>query len=266
MIHFKLKELDKIVPWGKGSEVSLHWFGLTDGYLWLTFGNETIYEYSQEILDYWRDITMPYVDYQLSRFIEDFTGLFENISEPVPEEFYDLTKDLEKFQSETKNWLNNVDSGRDGLNEEYFEAYDALISWTSIRTMDNGHLVGGPQLSFFRYNQKVRIIWRTDHSLENGINMWAAKNGSLEMDYYEFVQKIKVFGDTFFSRMEEQIRLAVKKDWGSVKIDKKGMISEQKKREKDFHTSLALLEEENGNRTDWTKIKEVLDKMKSEIK
>lgn len=136
MINFKLKELDKIVPWRGESGASLHWFGLTDGYLWLTFGEETIYKYSKEIIDHWGDITTPYVDYQLSRFIEDFTGLFENIAEPVPEEFYDLTKDLEKFQSEVKNWLDKIDLDKDSLSEEYFEAYDALISWTSNRTLD----------------------------------------------------------------------------------------------------------------------------------
>lgn len=85
------------------------------------------------------------------------------------------------------------------------------------------------------------------------------------MDYPEFVQKIKVFGDAFFSEMEKQIKMTLKKDWDGVNIDKKGLISEHKKREKNFYTSLALLEEENGNRTDWTEIKEVIDKMKSEI-
>jgi hypothetical protein len=76
MINFKLKELDKMAPWGQEPELSLHWFGLTDGDLWLIFGNQTIYEYSKEAMDFWGSKPTPYNDYQLSRFIEDFTRLF----------------------------------------------------------------------------------------------------------------------------------------------------------------------------------------------
>ena len=32
-IHFRLKELDDIVPWGQEPYRSLHWFGMTDSLL-----------------------------------------------------------------------------------------------------------------------------------------------------------------------------------------------------------------------------------------
>ena len=105
MINFKLRELDKISPWGQEPESYLHWFALTYGDLWLTFGNETIYEYTKEAIDYWENKPTPYNDYQLSRFIEDFTDLFDKIRETIPEDFYNLTKDLKKFQSDAKKWL-----------------------------------------------------------------------------------------------------------------------------------------------------------------
>jgi hypothetical protein len=59
VINFILRELDKISPWGQEPELSLHWFGLTDGDLWLTFGNETIYEYSKEAINYWGNKSTP---------------------------------------------------------------------------------------------------------------------------------------------------------------------------------------------------------------
>lgn len=45
-INFRLQELDKIMPFGTAPDLTFHWFGLTDGYLWIDVGNRTIYEYS----------------------------------------------------------------------------------------------------------------------------------------------------------------------------------------------------------------------------
>ncbi|CAM3930476.1 DUF5984 domain-containing protein [Flavobacterium branchiophilum] len=108
MINFKLRELENIIPWGQETELSLHWFALTDGDLWLKFGNEIIYEYSLEVMNYWGDKPTPYNDYQLSRFIEDFTGIFDKIRETIPKELYDLTEDLKKIQTDAKKMVGNI--------------------------------------------------------------------------------------------------------------------------------------------------------------
>ncbi len=46
-INFRLQELEKVMPFGKEPHLSLHWFGLTDGLLWIDVGTQTIYEYSE---------------------------------------------------------------------------------------------------------------------------------------------------------------------------------------------------------------------------
>jgi hypothetical protein len=97
VIHFKLRELDRILPVGQESNLSTCWFWLTDGDLWLKFGNQTIYEYSKEAINFFGNKTTSYNDYPLVRFIEDFTGIFDKIRETIPEKFYLLTKDLKKF-------------------------------------------------------------------------------------------------------------------------------------------------------------------------
>lgn len=38
-INFELKNTDDIVPWGENRN-HLHWFGLTDGTLYIQVGNE----------------------------------------------------------------------------------------------------------------------------------------------------------------------------------------------------------------------------------
>lgn len=52
MINFKLKDFDKLEPAGQAPNLYLSWFFLTDGELWLKFGDQTIYEYSKEALQY----------------------------------------------------------------------------------------------------------------------------------------------------------------------------------------------------------------------
>jgi hypothetical protein len=266
VIHFKLRELDKILPTGQEPNFSTSWFWLTDGALWLKFGDQTIYEYSSEAINHWANKSTSYNDYPLVRFIEDFTELFDTIRETIPEEFYELTKDLNKFKSDSKEWLDIYDTDEDEYSDFYFEEYDKLISWTYQRTFNSGHLIGGPHLSFFRRNDKVRIIWETEHILENGISLWTAKDGSFEMDYSDFVNKIKIFGQSFFAEMEKQVELAVSKEWGNIKIDKQRLIEEHKERKDDFFSTLLLLDQEPMDKTDWSEIKQLFNRMRNEIK
>lgn len=266
MINFKLKELDNILPWGQEPELSLHWFALTDGDLWLTFGNEIIYEYTKEAIDYWGNKPTPYNDYQLSRFIEDFTDLFYKIRETIPKDFYNLTKDLKKFQSDAKKWLDLNDDEEDIDNVFYYEKYDNLVSWTYERTFDSAHLIGGPYLSFFRSNNNVRIVWDTEHILENGISLWTAKDGSFEMAYSDFVDKIKTFGQSFFAAMDKQVELAVAKEWGNIKIDKQRLVEEHKERKDEFFSTLLLLDQETTDKTNWTEVEQLFNRMTNEIK
>jgi len=265
VINFKLRELDKISPWGEGLELSLHWFALTDGDLWLTFGKDTIYEYSKEAMDYWGNKSTLYNDYQLSRFIEDFTELFDKIRETIPDELYDQTKDLKKFKSNAKKWLDINDTDENDVSDFYFEEYDKLISWTYQRTFDSGHLIGGPHLSFFRRNDKVRIVWDTEHILENGINLWTAKDGCFEMDYSDFVNKIEVFGQSFFAAMDKQVELALTKEWGNIKIDKQRLVEEHKERKDEFFSTLRLLNEESSVKTNWIEVEQLFNRMINEI-
>ncbi len=266
MINFKLRELNKILPVGQEPNLTLSWFWLTDGDLWLKFGDQTIYEYSTEAINYWGNKPTPYNDYPLVRFIEDFTELFEKLREIIPEEFYDLTKDLKTFESDAKKWLEIYDTDEDSHSDFYFEEYDKLISWKYQRTFDSAHLIGGPNLSFFRRNDKVRIVWDTEFVLENGIILWTAKDGSFEMDYSDFKDKIKAFGHSFFCEMDKQIELAVAKDWEQVKVDKKRLVEEHQERKNDFYSSLALLDKEPVNRNDWTEVGSLFKRMTNEIK
>lgn len=266
MIHFKLKEIDQIESWGQEPDRSMHWFGLTDGDLWLTFGHETIFEYTREALEYFETKNSPYNDYQLARFVEDLSGIFAAIREPVSETLYELTADLHTFHDDIRSWMALHDSDNVNFDEFIDEKYESMISWINGRTLYSRHLTGGPLLSFFRHENKIRIVWETEQVLINGKRLWTANNGSAEWDYPEFIAKIREFGNTFFTAMDQQTLAANEKDWGNVSLDKNRMLYEQTEREAQFFKDLLLLEEVPASATDWTKTEVLVHLMQHELK
>lgn len=266
MINFKLKDFDKLTPVGQEPDLYLSWFWLTDGALWLNFGDHTIYEYSQEALQYFGGNSSSYNEYYIVRFLEDFTQRFGNISKSIPHRFYTLTENIKLFKEETKKWLDIHNTDEDEHNDFYFNEYDQLTSWTNERLFDSAHLIGGPHLSFFRHEDNIRIVWDTEHTLENGISLWTAKDGSFEMNYSDFVNEVKKFGQAFFEAMDKQIELTIAKEWGNVKVDKGRLVEEHKERKQEFDKNLSFMEQELEDTSNWTEIEELYQRMKSEVK
>ena len=93
MIHFKLKDIDSVIPIGN----DLNWFSLTDGELYLNVENYKLFEYTSQAMQYFDDKTSPYIDYYIARFLEDFTQLFMAIGESIPDHLYDLPKLIHSF-------------------------------------------------------------------------------------------------------------------------------------------------------------------------
>ena len=266
MIHFELKPMDEAQPSGTKDDLKMSWFWLTEANLWLTFGDTTLYEYTLEAINYFGKHKSPYNEYPLIRFIEDFTELFDTIRESIPKETYQLTKDLNGFLNDANKWLDIYETDEDEVSDFYFEEYDPLISWTYRRTLDSGHLTGGPHISFFRCEDKIRIVWKTEHQLDNGIKLWKAKDGNVEILYSDFIVQVKEFGRRFFEQMNKQVEFAIEKDWKGVQIDKNGLVEEHAEREKKIHHQINLLEQKIKTRTNWKLINELNKRMQNELK
>ncbi len=266
MIHFKLEDIDKIIPVGQEPNLYLSWFWLTYGDLWLTFGNTTIYEYTKESLELFGDKKLtPYNDYYIVRFLEDFTALFEKINENIPKEIFDITTNLKEFLSNTKKWLSLYEKNENQHSDFYFEEYWKLTSWVYQRSFDSAHLVGGPYLYFFRHHNKINIVWETEYTLENGITIWTAKNGNYEIKFSDFIEKVKTFSFQFFNEMDEQVKRAIKKDWQNITVDKERLVKEHQERKEDFAANLSLLTQAPQENTDWKEIEELYKRMIREI-
>lgn len=244
----------------------MHWFALTDGDLWLSFGNNTIYEYTTEALAYFENKPSRYNDYYLARFLNDFTQMFRQISISVPEKFYNLTKNIEQFREQAEKWKDTYETDESEFSEFYFNEYQDLISWASERKLSSRHLFGGPYISFFRHENKIRILWQTDYLLENGRNLWTAKNGWHEMEYSDFVENVKTFGKAFFKAMDTQVEQALNKEWANINLDKEQLAKEHIKRKEEFNASFSLLSLDTPPKeTDWNTIENLYNRMCREI-
>ncbi len=264
-IHFQLQELDKIVPWGDENHQSMHWYGLTDGLLWISAGTHTVYEYSQDARDFWND-DIKYNDYQISRFLQDFSGTFPFLCESVPKNIYD---NIENFMSLTDKWkLLHEDLPDDAFEVWYDETYYPLIEWFyQQNSFDSGHLVGGYQIGCFRFQDNIKFWWDNHgRTLENGRPIWTAPKGSLELPYADFVQKVQRFFDAFFLEMDKQVDSAVRKDWGTVQFDKEELVKHHQFSREAFQQKIDALSKNPQFPRDWNQISVLWQKCLDELK
>lgn len=260
-INFELQKLEKVMLWGAEPSFSIHWFGLTDGLLWIDAGEQTVYEYSEEAQRYFEGHSR-YNDYQIVRFLEDFSETFPYISESVPKELYDS---IETFDAETEQWKKlHIDEPDEVFDAFYFEAFCELIEWKVNRSFDSGHLVGGPYIGCFRHGDKIKFIWESSYCLESGQSIWTAPCGCCEMSYAEFAASVKNFFEEFFAAMDIQVEQALKKDWGTVSLDKKRLEEENRERKEYFYQQISFLEK-NVQHTDWNQVKMLYKRMKAEL-
>ncbi len=258
-INFKLKELDEIMPWGQEPHLSLHWFGLTDGLLWINAGTQTIYEYSDEAADYFGNY-IRYNDYQISRFLEDFFGIFRYVGESIPEKLYNSIDELAQKTDKWNARYDEEDEEDEVYDRWFYEEYCVFCEWWWNRMFDSGHLVGGPVIGCFRCGEKIKILWESTFQTDNKKSIWTAPKGSFEMPYKEFVSSVTDFFHSFFEAMDRQVKNAVNRDWGNVELDKQRLLEENEERKSAFLKMIAQLESPNGD-TDWDKIMMLYEKM-----
>ena len=260
-INFQLQDLEHVMLWGEKPKASIHWFGLTDGLLWIDVGDQTIYEYSEAALKCWGG-NVRYNDYQIVRFLEDFFGILRYVGESIPERLYAV---LDEFTGKMDAWKEVHDDDEDEqFDEFYFGEYRELSPWYWDRTMDSGHLKGGPNIGCFRCGEKLKIIWEGDYLLEDGSSIWTSPQGCHEMPYDEFVAEVEAFWAQFSEAMDRQVKAAVEKEWDGIELDKERLVEENEERKQRFSRDLFCLKE-TGTKTDWEKIFKLYAKMEKEL-
>jgi hypothetical protein len=264
LINYALKDPADILPWGMEPNTNMHWFGLTDGQYWLSVGDKTLFEYTLEIAQQWGVPGLPYTDYFIVRFLEDFSNLFTVITESIPEEFYRIAKthrSLYDFYGKASIWLDQFPDDEDADFDLYYDKYDKVIQWIYSRTLSSLHLNKGPYISFFRCQDRLSIVWQSNLQDESGTPVWTAGNGEIEMPYQLFIEEVRGWGRHFFNSMEDQIDRALHRDWGTTQLDKDRLKKEQEERRREFADDSNQLSTEPQNTTDWLLVKTLIREM-----
>jgi hypothetical protein len=201
MINFEMCDVDNVALFssGKPPVYKVHWFALSDGMYWLSFAETNIYEYADKFLENMGS-DVKFVDYQIIRLIEDFTELFAEIGEMLPSDLYGIVKTPENLQAylkTAKQWYETHEDFDNDDSDDIWDKYFQAISWINSRTLTAIHLQNGPNVGFFRFGEKIHILWKTDQVGDDGLRVWSAENGSLTMLFSDFIREIEEFGQFF---------------------------------------------------------------------
>ena len=257
-INYELKKPRDIIPWGEENK-SLTWFGLTDGLLWINAGDSVIYEYADEAMEQF-GFNIKYNDYQISRFLEDFSDTFRFIAEPVPKYLYDS---VDTFLPQIDAWRSSFNHDAGEYYDEFYEKkYEPLTQWFYSRVLTSDHLIGGPVIGAFRYGDNVKLYWNSDYVTEDGKSLWTSPKGVYEMKYSEFIAEVTRFFKAFHADKDVQVADVVDMGIYDVFVDVHQLYVENKFRKQMFAQKLRHLDHRF---TDWDKIKELYDDMVKEM-
>lgn len=215
MFEFELTSLDLVTPWGKSPNLSLHWFGLTDGKYRIRVGDDYLLNYSGDFLARIGDAT-SFVEYQVVRLWEDILEMLPSILEPVPDELHYL---LEASARDRKEWYERATD--EDLPEE-------CTYWLCDRELNCGYLTHAPQITIWSTENDVIVSWDCELNTENGDPVWSATRGSYKMSRTEFLNAVTEFDAALIAQMKERVD-GVVSGWKSdtINIDLGQLICEQ---------------------------------------
>lgn len=209
LFDFYLCPLEEVKPWGKPQNLSLSWFGFTEGFYRLQVGSEFLLNYSDELVNHWAKqfpniYGGPYVDYYVVRLWEDILDMLPNVLEPLPSELFNFfEKDKNAWFHWKSNALNWVDNQPD--EDKALETFEFAVLWQDVRCLDAAYLQNSPRIWIWSTEESVIISWdNTDIALE-GIQVWSATQGHYCIKRDEFLNEVLAFHNKLMSEMAKRV-------------------------------------------------------------
>ena len=237
LFEFKLKDINKIKPWGESPDLWLSWFGLTDSFYYLNIQGKELYRYSNEILDWWKkdypdEILSEYVDYQVVRLYEDLMDMLPDILQSIPQYIFEYVNSFDTHQIFTENINNALEKER---NDEIIDMHYDALNWLSCRRLDSGHLTEGPTVWFLRFI----IRWNNENKEIDGIQPWSEIKGEKKYTFKAFIKEVQSFHDRLTSEMQSRVDVIIQKNpLAHVNIDIEYLIEENTHRKDSLENAL----------------------------
>ena len=242
LFEFKLKPLQEVMPWGEGSDLKLHWFGLTDGIYYMNVGGEQLFRSSKEILLHWKkeypdlDINLVYIDYQVVRLYEDLLEILVNILQIIPNELQQYIESQQSHECWEKKLWDIYNSTED---EEIEDLYYLATEWWSCRSLSTMHLNNGPNIWLWRAGSAIHIRWNNESMKIDGIQPWTAVRGDYVLSLEEFMEEVRGFHHRLIDAMAQRIeQLKTSNPIPHVKIDLPSLEKEHEERKASLEHAL----------------------------
>jgi hypothetical protein len=258
LINFTLLPVQEVVPWGTPGNLSLSWFGLTDGQYWLETGSSILLEYTQVA----RSLgCKQYCDYQVVRLYEDLLDMLPYVLEPVPASLvpYISGETAITWQRTFERWCEEYE---DRVSEDrYWEVVTAATEWQSKRHLDSAYLSPSANIAIWSDAEGAHIEWDNREKVIDGQSAWTALRGAYKLPCSDFSSEVESFHMRLMSQMEHRVKqVAAGALSAEVKIDLVALAKEHEQR----CCSLQLASGINPQ-TDWLKIEQTIHEIQSDI-
>lgn len=211
LLDFEFKDLETSIT-GSG----LIWYFLTDSFFWLNVGDDTLFEFTDEVIETWAKNGRPTPDYSyekcmsypLVRLWEDMIKILPTIMEPVPIEFHKLfmlpldviASYPEKWEEYSQLQEQKIKYKKHGLpfNKPFFFDNHMLNTW---------YIADSPSLHFWRYKDDMWFTWdftghfEIDKDTQQRVNVWTATKGTYHLPFDEFMREFNNFNHRMVTEM-----------------------------------------------------------------
>ena len=235
LFDFHLCPLEEVQPWGKPPNLSLSWFGFTEGFYRLQVGSEFLLNYSDEIVNCWaKQFPNCYggllVDYYVVRLWEDILDMLPNVLEPLPRE---LCNFFEQDRNAWFQWESNALSWVDTQPDEdkTLDTFELAVWWQRVRCLDAGYLQNSSNIWIWSTEESVIISWDNTDVVWEGIQVWSATQGHFCIKRDEFLGEVRAFHNKLMSEMAERVaRVSDRWDRTEIHVDMQHLKYEQQDR------------------------------------
>ena len=204
LFNYKLLPLEAVQAWGEPGHLSLHWFGLTDGYYWIEAGEQVLFKYSDHAHLF---LGAPqYCNYQVARLHEDLLTMVPIVMEPVPASLVScIAGEAGSAWGERRfRWLND-DANRLG-DDRIYEIADASGSWIGSRTLDSAYLSPPAVIRMWSDEDLVHLEWDNRAMLVGGLPAWSATCGAHLVSREQFLVEVRSFHERLMEEMDRRIQ------------------------------------------------------------
>jgi Family of unknown function (DUF5984) len=209
LFDFYLCPLEEARPWGNPPDLSLSWFGFTEGFYRLQVGSEFLLNYSDGIVEHYTKqfsniYSGSFVDYYVVRLWEDILDILPDVLAPIPGELSNFLKQNEnawlQWESDASNWVD-----RQPDQDRALEIYEHAVWWQRVRSLDAAYLQNSPRIWMWSTEESVIISWNNTDILLEGIQVWSATQGSYCIKRDEFLSEVRAFHDKLMSEMAKRV-------------------------------------------------------------